>query len=1183
MQQNPNQQPPRGGGGGGGQGRNHTRRNNRPWGQGRPPRQQQQQQRQYQEEEELLPEFPAGGNVPHRRPGEIPETTVRIPNAFSHSLHSKRVREKGRVFTIPSNFDPTVSHQFAVVERTIIGIDDILYNKSRAAWEHLPRGNVRVFLREAGGGGGPARYTAEGTGERYTLVGAVSGLRKFGYNDNERYGFGGSIVDGKERAPGAATDVTHVIAVEKENGECGHISAISIEGSRGPGCLPPPPQQQAMAMHPGGAAVHEDPNSGGASGALSDPAFNFSIGTRLFVGQVPGVCTEEQLLPYFTPYGDVLEVKIIRDRRNRNRSKGSAWVRYATLAQAEAAIAALHEQVIVPPQVSPLRVLLADPSPSPHTKLAAQTVPPPAPAAAAAATTDTITTQGAIDMSEEKYWIVGSKNVHIVTRFSIPDEDLCYYEQSENNKRYTYAIKIARLFRDVYLQPQPQQTGAPSAAQRLDAMLRFHQMLSAQQYTACGEAIFADSQHLVDYRGQNLLRFYALTRNDMDDSSEVTAIDEGSAHTGGGGRENAMETEEKNQEEKEEEKEKECDSLRRGLCLDVVEAEALYRAVGLDFSARSGLTAIYASADSRRLSEAYTALIDEIGRRTNSEGCVMYGYHLDADSPQGGPRVLRMWKEKSYPYVMERAAREAITQHLLCGRQLRARMTAKLEMQGKALRRYFDSWERERLPWLCHFSSWLQIRRVLYPGMRASADGRERIFAVRNQWLSYQRQFGAETAADGALLEACEIFQSADAEAADGRGPHSSNTSSCLDGIVFVGPQGSGKSTLARALFYLLQRTPRPGEGAENEEGGEEGGHYRPRWVNQDESGNRNNFLAAIAGALRPPGDDGGGGGGVTHLIVDKMNLARQAWVRDYAEVPVSLVLHFYHPELGARGMLETCYHRVVGRGAAHRTIRLPLGAAPAEVEAEKKRIWSFMSKAVRDCEMPEPEDTARFAGGDDDPVDPEDRILGLDVTAPAEDQLALAWERLRCVGRLPLPAIDPASADGAALLAAALRLSKRYEEILSTQERPPVYGCIAIDSPDALLALVDAAGAARSLAGLAVQRAFHITTKYFVGDPDPVLFVALAERAGERINVTLRRVIADDKGACVVVDRAAGDFPCANRHPHITLANRVGVPPKYSNELIERFVSGTPEEKKGIRVFELPPQTTITGTFTFR
>jgi RNA recognition motif-containing protein len=80
---------------------------------------------------------------------------------------------------------------------------------------------------------------------------------------------------------------------------------------------------------------------------------------KLFVGQVPAVCTEDMLRPVFQPYGEIIEIKIMRDAPG-GRSKGCAWVKYATREQAQAAIEALHEQHTIPPQTNTLQVRFAD-------------------------------------------------------------------------------------------------------------------------------------------------------------------------------------------------------------------------------------------------------------------------------------------------------------------------------------------------------------------------------------------------------------------------------------------------------------------------------------------------------------------------------------------------------------------------------------------------------------------------------------------------------------------------------------------------------------------------------------------------------------------------------------------------------------------------------------------------------
>ncbi|KAG8347921.1 putative RNA-binding protein [Trypanosoma vivax] len=91
---------------------------------------------------------------------------------------------------------------------------------------------------------------------------------------------------------------------------------------------------------------------------------NARVGSKLFVGQVPAMATEKQLYAVFEPYGELLEVKIMRD--SLGRSKGSAWVRYEVDEMALSAINALHEKHTIPPQTNPLRVQFATPHYAKH-------------------------------------------------------------------------------------------------------------------------------------------------------------------------------------------------------------------------------------------------------------------------------------------------------------------------------------------------------------------------------------------------------------------------------------------------------------------------------------------------------------------------------------------------------------------------------------------------------------------------------------------------------------------------------------------------------------------------------------------------------------------------------------------------------------------------------------------------
>ena len=83
------------------------------------------------------------------------------------------------------------------------------------------------------------------------------------------------------------------------------------------------------------------------------------VASKLFVGQVPAVCTEDMLRPLFAPYGDIIEIKVMRDATS-GRSKGCAWVRYTTRAMGQAAIDALNDKHTIPPQTNTLQVRFAE-------------------------------------------------------------------------------------------------------------------------------------------------------------------------------------------------------------------------------------------------------------------------------------------------------------------------------------------------------------------------------------------------------------------------------------------------------------------------------------------------------------------------------------------------------------------------------------------------------------------------------------------------------------------------------------------------------------------------------------------------------------------------------------------------------------------------------------------------------
>lgn len=973
-----------------------------------------------------------------------------LPGAFAVSFPKiNRVRERSRAFIVPArgsrvcaattaNTDEDALAEkrvFLVAERTIGGLDDIVYEKHSDVWEHLPRGNARVFvisdadprrkkvledsLRELATCGDARRLARTSTmiapTERVP-VGAINGLRKFSYNTKE--------AESKGRDYGYEDSVDAVVALDKENGECGHISAFVLRGT-------------------------DKGSDGGGDG----------------VGQA------------------------------------------------------------------------------------------------------------------ERYWMLGSKNVHVVLPFRFTEADV---KETYKARRYSYAAKIALQWKEVMDLSEENErrkkgeaatNGAPAFGvdretfkdATLEGIARFHDLLAENNYTACFEAIFRDSQHLVDYKNQNGFRFFALTDNTTYEAPK-----------------------EKGQQ----------NSLVCGLCVDIQQSFRQFADCGLPtvpiYYGRAGVdsgSSVLAPLHKVPYrTEAYDALVDDIGHRQNSEGCVMYGYKTKELKGTETSRVVKVWKEKAYPYVMERATREAIVNHKLAGKELVKKISKKLALQKPHLRKYFVEWEKTRLPFLTLFSAYLQVTRKLTPYMTKD----DSFTAVRNHWLSLQQEFAEKMEKDGELRTVCERFvpeehlaRSEGSGGGDGDGvgdARQTRRTLRLDVIKFVGAQGCGKSTMSRVLFFLLAEA-----------------NHKPRWLNQDEAGNRNTYLAAIQKAIhesytiheKMPEGGAKNPNRITHLILDKMNLDKRT-NNDYNCLPEPAVTVFFtfdneaDEEESARrteDMTELLFSRVLNRGSRHRTIRIPDDISAAQREQEVNKVHKFLSQAVRACEFPE-----------DDP-----NVLLVDVKDTLETQIASIWSALQENGFYDVPDLDTLHLD------VAIDVANRYERLLAQQGKAPLYAALAVVPADSskLLDVVDGA----MLENKKVQREFHVTTKYFVGDPDPLYFVALAELEGSSIDLALEAVAGDPRGVAIRVRNtnpkydeqrneqqqqryendivahllAAADptapgavprhaFPCANAVAHITVANAQGTAPVYSNELLARD-PGQP----------IPGNVTVRATFCFR
>lgn len=86
------------------------------------------------------------------------------------------------------------------------------------------------------------------------------------------------------------------------------------------------------------------------------------VEVKLFVGRLPRTIDEATLTPLFSPFGRVMETVIIRDKAS-GVHKGSAFIKMASITEADAAVRALHNVKVLDPQFGPIQVKYANGEP----------------------------------------------------------------------------------------------------------------------------------------------------------------------------------------------------------------------------------------------------------------------------------------------------------------------------------------------------------------------------------------------------------------------------------------------------------------------------------------------------------------------------------------------------------------------------------------------------------------------------------------------------------------------------------------------------------------------------------------------------------------------------------------------------------------------------------------------------
>jgi len=95
---------------------------------------------------------------------------------------------------------------------------------------------------------------------------------------------------------------------------------------------------------------------------------------KLFVCHIPKVMTIEELRAIFSPYGNVAECNVVKDKVT-NEGKGFGFVGFRLLTEAQGAILSLHEKRTFPGNDKPVIVRFKDDKPAPGTAPAAMGMP----------------------------------------------------------------------------------------------------------------------------------------------------------------------------------------------------------------------------------------------------------------------------------------------------------------------------------------------------------------------------------------------------------------------------------------------------------------------------------------------------------------------------------------------------------------------------------------------------------------------------------------------------------------------------------------------------------------------------------------------------------------------------------------------------------------------------------------
>lgn len=793
-----------------------------------------------------------------------------------------------------------------------------------------------------------------------------------------------------------------------------------------------------------------------------------------------------------------------------------------------------------------------------------------------------------------RYWLVGCREKHLLVRLTIPDEDVNAYVEDMDaataaNVNACSTLLLAKRIALAWRRTLTQHL-------TVDQVEQLHEAVCQAQWTLCFDALIEGWEHLVDYSeesgsgagrgpggaglsngtssaattttatatehvsiavpsGNSSASHIAPPRSPSVSSAAVFAHSSAGGEGGAGGsRKDSYATDTFSEPVVDEDGDEDelwfyaitspDTSAGAGLCLPVEEAMAFFH--------RFHLQAVPYSTAVALGSVEYGELRNQIMSKLNSAGAVFYGFN------EAGV-VVRLWKCGNYPHTLERAVQESIVTHRLHGDALRLQLQKKITKLPKDTRVHTGEWERVRLPLLLRFSSWLHATKQLTPSMDSLA-ARE----LRGSWITAQHAFlhGATpsfaggagkagttilvpglVATDGDELDDSESETASGSAVRRGSGVNAGNRGDIYDDaaaedegadaegegeeeeeeeeqhppevIMLVGPQGCGKSTMARALYALLQQAG-----------------STPRWINQDEIGDRRGYLAAIRRAATS--------GEYTHIILDKMNLDRAARADyDALNLKVILVVAWRHTQ-GAEALVEVCFERVKRRGAGHRTFKAGSDGPPGKDAAASASSGGSRRAAGTPSPAPPPASPSTSDAGERDksseaaqwrrlrgilkesvdryelPVG-EASLLELDVGLNCNAAMQRLWTRLQDCGLYDLPSLPELDVEDA------FETSFEYERLLQCYRHKVTMAVLQANDPnDVLECLPDTMTMDGKKACTEVQVVLH----NFLEQPCPVTLVRYAGVLGKTISVRLRLVVSDCKATVVHVNALPGHRP---------------------------------------------------------